>query len=299
MYCKGRVIYGMLLLVTTTSRQHSLSLSLLSVSGFFTTDMAAVHGIAVDAAGYIYVADRNCSSVGGGQCGMVYRPNGTVAGLIRPSSPAAARLTDTHGVALDSTGRAYFSDSAAKRVVLYLKSATTGQYNYQGQYGNSSNLGYPWGVAVLGNTTVYVSDNTQKYVAKFDLSRKYLGSIGAGTLKSASGIAVDATRVYVADTTANIIKVFALNGGGLVGTWGSSVLKGPYGVAVGNGAVFVADTGNNRVVKLSSSGSQLAVITGFNKPHAVAVGTLAGERGCSYIVVADTLNNRVALVYGV
>ena len=115
------------------------------------------------------------------------------------------------------------------------------------------------------------------------LAKSAGSGFGAGQLGSAWALDVGAGgNVYVADTYASRIEVFAPDGSFLF-SWGShgqatGNFRFPYGLATDPaGNVYVADTANNRVQKFSAAGAYLATIGApgrapgrFLQPKAVA-----------------------------
>src|SRR5437870_4197022 len=85
-----------------------------------------------------------------------------------------------------------------------------------------------------------------------------------GALRDPSAVAVGPnSRVYVVDTGADKVNVFAPSGQFLTrwGSFGSGLgeFDGPSGVALdAAGDVYIADTNNNRVQEFSPSGAYLA-----------------------------------------
>jgi sugar lactone lactonase YvrE len=217
-------------------------------------------GVAVDSSGTIYFAEGSIGS-GSGLDGGVYRVwkvtadgnifsaagNGleSFSGDAGPAS--AAQLQTPAGVALDSAGNIYFSDSGNNRV---RKIAPDGSIT-----------------TVAGNILPGFSGDG--------------GLATAAQLNNPTGLAVDAAgNLYIADTgNSRIREVFAANGiigtlagngnAALFGDGGSSTLAAihaPRGVSVdATGTVYIADTGNHCVRKVAS-GVIDSVGCGFNAP---------------------------------
>ena len=116
----------------------------------------------------------------------------------------------------------------------------------------------PIGIAVDSADNVYVVDNDNNRVQKFDSNGNFIttwGSEGSavGQFKVPIGIAVDsAGNAYVTDFYENSIQKFDSNGN-FITTWGSygtgnGQFNWPTGITVdSSGNVYVADSGNNRI----------------------------------------------------
>src|SRR3990170_206309 len=164
------------------------------------------------------------------------------------------------------------------------------------------------GVAIDGSGNVYVADDNNHRVQKFDSSGSFMlkwGSFGSGDgqFYGPSNVAVDGSgNVYVSDTSNNRIQKFN-SSGGFVTKWGSSgtgdgQFSFPAGVAVdSSGNVYVVDNSNNRVQKFAVSGSLVTFLTKwgsygsgdgfFSAPRGIAVD------GSGDVYVADYFNHRV------
>ena len=131
---------------------------------------------------------------------------------------------------------------------------------------------------------VFVAD-TGNNAVKEVLPNGTIKTIGGG-FKSPGGVAVDAAgNVFVADFGHNAVEEVLPNG--TILTIGAG-FNDPSGVAVdGLGDVFVADTGNSAVKEVLPNGTILTIGSGFSYPYGVAVDA-TGD-----VFVADYLHNRV------
>ena len=175
-----------------------------------------------------------------------------------------------------------------------------------GSYGSGEGQFYqPFGIAVDADRYVYVADEGNSRIQKFDSSGSFIatwGSYGTGNgqFDFPSGIAVDADGyVYVADTYNDRIQKFD-SWGTFIATWGSrgegnGQFVNPFGIAVAtDGFVYVADTTMCRIQKFDSSGTfvtkwgSYGVLEGqFGNPYGIAI----DNQGDVY--VADTQNCRI------
>ena len=251
-------------------------------------------GIAVDAAGNLYVADSDTVRLitpGG----MVTTIAGRNYGSADGTGPAA-QFYYPSGLAVDASGKIFVADQgnwlirkvSAGGVVSTVAGVGTGVGSADGT-GDSARFNFPYGVAVDGSGTVYVADSnncTIRAISREGVVSTLAGSPGisasvdgagaAARFEGPEGVAVDgAGNVYVADydtirtiTPKGIVSTLA----GLAGAHGSADgigaaarFYGAVGVAVdGAGNVYVADSNNETIRKITPDG---------------AVTTLAGHAG--------------------
>ena len=255
-------------------------------------------GVAVDAAGNVYVADRVNQTI------RKITPAGavsTLAGLAGSAGSAdgtgnAARFDNPGGVAVDAAGNVYvgdFNNNSIRKItpagVVSTLAGFSGIFGSADGTGSEARFNSPFGVAVDGAGNVYVADtgnNTIREITPAGVVSTLAGlagstgstdgTYGAARFNSPFGVAVDAAgTVYVADTVNNTIRKMTpfLDGGdvstlaGLAGSSGNTDGTGsaarftfPRGVAVdAAGNVYVADTTNDSIRKITPAG----VVTTF------------------------------------
>jgi sugar lactone lactonase YvrE len=246
-------------------------------------------GVAVDAAGNVYVADsanatiRKISSAG---------TVSTIAGSTSVRGNAdgtSATFSSPTGVALDSAGNLYVTDSANHTVrkitpagVVSTLAGGAGATGTADGAGTAARFNRPTGVAVDAAGNVFVADtsnNTIRKITPAGVVSTLAGLVGVAGASDGSGVdarfnqpaglTIDgAGNLYVADagnsairkvTPAGYVSTFAglptiaglLDGRGLE-AW----FNQPQGLAVdSSGNVWVADTGNDMLRKVTSDGS--------------------------------------------
>jgi len=209
-------------------------------------------GVAVDAAGNIYVADYANHRVRRirAATGVISTIAGTgIAGFSGDGGVAtSARLYHPAAVAVDAAGNVYIADQhnmRVRRVAAGTNVITTLAGNgTPGTFGDGgpavfAQLNYPQGVAVDGSGNVYIADTYNSRIRRIN---------PAGTITTVAG---RATPVGEA----------AFAGEGDPAT--SAALNYPCGVAVDSaGNVYIADTLNRRVRKLTIATGTLRTIAG-------------------------------------
>ncbi len=261
-------------------------------------------GIAVDAAGNIFVADSNNHTIrvitsGNSVSTLAGSPGvlGSADGL-----GADARFTYPFGVAVDSGGTVYVADTynhlirriAPNRTVSTMAGSAGVRGSADGILG-ASRFAYPTAVAVDSVGNVYVADSTNATIRKVNqgnTTTTYAGTAGSfgiadgaaltvARFNQPNGVAVDSTgTVYVADTFSHTIRRITTTGevstlAGLAGTSGSVDGTGssarfsqPSGIAVDSSAnLFIADS-QNRTVRRSGAVTAPKITT---QPTAKAV----------------------------
>jgi DNA-binding beta-propeller fold protein YncE len=214
--------------------------------------------------------------------------NGDFIGTFADGELAAALAT---GMAVDSLGKTYLVSFTNHKVYVY---AADGEY--QGSWGTQGTgdgeFESPSRIAIDPDDRAYITDYGNKRVQKFTSGAGGFldvwgeAGVGDGEFLAPTGIATSADTVYVADTNANRIQAFSLDGEFLF-KWGTigegpGEFNGPTAVATdAEGNVYVADTGNNRVQKFTPDGDYLTEFgaesagefIGLNAPNAL---TLSG-----------------------
>ena len=203
------------------------------------------HGVAVDRAGNIYIADsRNHRIRKVDSTGTITTVAGSGAtrllggGFNGDGGPAVlARLSSPSGVALDGAGNLYIADRHNHRIRKVDSSGTittiagngpSGHGSYGGDGGPAvlARLSSPSGVTVDGAGNLYIADTEGNRIRKVDASGTITTIAGTGEhgiggdggpavlarLFSPSGLAVDGTgNVYIADTHNSRIRVLTTN----------------------------------------------------------------------------------------
>jgi sugar lactone lactonase YvrE len=244
-------------------------------------------GLAVDAAGNLYIADSNNSVVRKvTQAGVISTVAGTGGSQGYSGDGAAAtsaKMMAPFGVAVDSSGNLYIADfygwirevTASTGVISTI--AGNGSVGYSGDGGpaTSAQFYYPVSVALDLSGNVYVADSNNgavRMISNGTISTvagngtlSYMGDGGLATFaqfSQISSIVVDAqSNVYVADTGNQAIRLFPVGGivttiagngtQGYTGDGGPATqaeMNNPKAVAVTpSGNVYFADSANNSV----------------------------------------------------
>ena len=258
-------------------------------------------GIAVDAAGNLYVADLDNSAVrkvtAGGSVSTLAGSAGNSGSV--DGQGGAARFNHPSAVAVDGAGFVYVIDTSNQTVreispggSVSTLAGSPGVGGSTDGNGAAANFFYPGGIAATGSGVLYVADtgnHTVRAMASPGAVTTLAGAAGRkgdtdGTAGQALfaypyGVAVDGSgHLYVCDsgnntirvvTTAGVVTTLAGSGGvpagSADGAGGAARFNSPASVAVdGAGNVYVADSGNSTIRKIAPSG---------------AVTTLAGAAG--------------------
>jgi len=240
--------------------------------------------IAIDKAGYIYVADRE------NDCIKKFDHKGNFIKI------GENILNKPEGVGLDNEGNIYVG-SRNKSVIE--------KFDSQGNYVATIGIYYlnkVCGIKVDENGDIVVADRNEDFVRIFRGDGSFKYTIGVEELNKPEDIFIYKDKrgdkyYYVANRNADNIKIFN-EYGGLIKTidCGKMLLK-PDGLLVTqNGQIIVADSNNNRVVKLDKYGNiNLVITTGgneeFNHPKGVCLDSLGN------LYIADSMNKRI-IIFG-
>ena len=171
------------------------------------------------------------------------------------------------GIAIDSSGNTYVTDTNNNRIQ---KFDSSGTYITQwGSFGTGNGqFNYPRSMAIDSSGNAYVTDYQNNRIQKFDSSGAYItqwGSQGSGSgeFNGPIGINIDTSNnVYVGDTENHRIQKFD-SSGTYITQWGSQgsgsgEFNRPQGVAIDSSwNIYVADYDNDRIQKFDSSGTYI------------------------------------------
>lgn len=239
-------------------------------------------GVAVDAAGNVYVADTDNHMIRkiatNGEVTTV-AGNGT-SGSADGTGPGASFSLPV-GVAADATGNLYVADVLNHKIRKITPIGEVSTFAGSGSIGSANGAGtaasftFPQGVAVDGAGNVYVADTDNHRIRKITPGGEVSTLAGSGLPGSADGtgaaasfnlphgVAVDAFgNIYVADrfnfkirriTPAGVVTTLAgiSTFGSVDGIAAVASFNEPVGVTVDAfGNIYVADNNNNKIRKI-------------------------------------------------
>lgn len=203
------------------------------------------------------------------------------------AAATAALISSPYGVAVDSAGNIFFSDSRNNMVRkvgtngTITRLAGTGVKGYGGEGTNAVDawMNLPTAIVVDSAGVVYVSDTLNNRVRKITTDGKISGVAGTGQ-PNANGDGGPATE---------------------------AALQGPEGLAFDSaGNLYIADTFNHRIRKVAPDGI-ITTVVGTGTPGFSGDGGPATQAQLNYprsvymdasgtLYIADTLNNRIRAV---
>jgi DNA-binding beta-propeller fold protein YncE len=260
-------------------------------------------GIAVHSSGDVYVTDMSNSRI------QKFDSNGNFISTWGAEGSGEGEFSYPTGVAVDASGEyVYVVDSRNYRIVkLDSEGNFITSWGPFEQTGTGSLIMEPAGVTVDDAGEVYVTDIWQSLIWKFDSDGNYISHwlypYGSGDSFRPTGIAVNATGIYMTDYLNSYVHKLASTGdlqswGGFDGTEDGEFTY-PSGIAVDSlGNVIVADTLNNRIQSFDSGGSFVAAWGSlgsgdgeFDRPFGV------GADSFGNVFVVDTFNHRIQKFY--
>jgi trimeric autotransporter adhesin len=244
------------------------------------------HGLAVDAAGNLYIADTMNLRIRKVSKGIITTVAGDgTYGFGGDGGPATeAQLDLPYGIAVDAAGNLYIADEGNNRVRkvsggIMTTVAGTGADGFSGDGGpaTAAQLNWPRAVAVDAAGNLYIADTESNRIREVSNgvittvagngTRDFGGDNGPATaapLNWPDGISLDAAgNLYIADTFNSRVRevskgvITTVGGNGVLGYTGDngpaeSAELSPDGVAVdAHGTLFVSDTDSHRIRALT------------------------------------------------
>ena len=249
--------------------------------------------VAVDSSGNIFIADA-----GNGEIREITASTGNIstyagAGTTTPGDGGQATdavLVSPNGVAVDSSGNVYISESVpgeirqvTKGVINVFAGTGTPGFAGDGSTATKAQLWNPLGMAVDSSGNIYVADQSNQRIRKISsgnittVAGNGLANFGgdggpalSAQINAPSGIAVDSIgSIYFADSGNHRVRKIGIDGSittiagdGSAGSSGDggqgavAQLMQPAGVAVdASGNVYVADAQDNRIRRIGPDGT--------------------------------------------
>jgi sugar lactone lactonase YvrE len=245
------------------------------------------YGVALDAAGNVYIADAGNSRIRKvGANGVITTVAGTNSAGYSGDGGAAinASLHDPMGVAVDSAGDLYIADNGNNRIRkvgangIITTVAGTNSDGYSGDGGAAINakLFVPTGVAVDGSGNLYIADQGNSRIRKVGTN---------GVITTVAG-----TNAYG----------FSGDGGAAI----NAQLNFPFGVTVDpTGQLFIGDSANGRIRKVDTNGVITTVAGGGTGGDGGAATNASLHDPCGLaldafgdLLIADVNNYRIRMV---
>ncbi|MBC7235723.1 MAG: TIGR03663 family protein, partial [Chloroflexi bacterium] len=264
----------------------------------------APKGLAVDAAGNVYVADSQNHRV------QVLAPDGSFLREWGSEGNAPGQFKEPWGIAVSPEGDVFVADTWNHRIQVFddrgnFKRMWGTFAEVSGPMGSGNSLYGPRDIVFDRQGNLYVSDTGNKRVVKYDQRGNMLTAAGGagdaeGQMQEPVGLAIDDQgRIYVADTWNQRIQVFddelRFQRQWPVHAWeGMSVVNKPYLAVDANGDVYATDPEGYRVLQFDPEGKILrswgqlgADLSSMNLPTGIAVD------GQGRIIISDSENNRL------
>jgi uncharacterized protein (TIGR03437 family) len=255
-------------------------------------------GVAFDAQGNIYVADRFNHRVRRiSAAGMISTVAGTgTAGFSGDGGPAtSAQLNQPEDVWVDAGGTLYIADSSNHRIrrvstggtIITVAGTGTDSYNGDGGAATSAHLNRPTSVVVDGSGNIYVADSSNHRIRRIALNGS-ISTVAGNGVQAYSGEGVQAT---------------------------SAALRFPVGLAMdSSGNLYIADAGNHVVRRVTPAGI-INTVAGNGTGAGTDTGSFSGDGGAATsaglntaedvavdstgtLFIADSANYRVRRVSG-
>ncbi len=256
-------------------------------------------------------------------------------GFSGDSGPAtAAQLDSPQGLAIDTANNLYISDTHNHRIrrlnlttgiITTIAGSSAPGFDGDNNPAVTAHLNLPTAIAIDSANNLYIADTQNHRIRRLNLTTGIIttiagngtqgfsgdsGSAANASIDSPTGLAVDSTSLYLADTHNHRIRKIDLATGIITtiagnGTPNAANLALPHGLTLdATGNLYLADTANQRIRRIDATTGAITTIAGQgtqtfagdNTPAATASldtprATAVSPTGL--ITLADTGNQRI------
>lgn len=269
-------------------------------------------GMALDAAGNIYVADLFNHRV------VIFDPNGAVLRSFGSKGNGDGQLYEPSGIAIDDDGNIFVADTWNARVAKFtsdgtwVKSWGTGRDDFgegrratdtTGDAKNNADnpLGFygPRDVLVVDNN-VYIADTGNKRIVVTDRDGNFIEQFGTwgakpGQFNEPIGLGTDTEgRIYVGDTWNSRVQIFSRTADGKVEAaspivvrisgWEANTYNDPYMTVAPDGRILVSLAGRNAVGVYTAAGALEERVRAETEQMTTPKGLGVAADGSAYVV---------------
>ena len=273
-----------------------------------TTQLNWPSGVAVDASGNIFIADKannRIRKVNVGT-GIITTIAGTgAAGYSEDGVPAtSAKLVNSGGISVDSSGNIFISNehrickiNASNGLITTVAGQIMGGFSGDGYSATSAQLNSPSGVAIDASGNIYIADVGNQRIRKVIIDAPTITSFSptvgkAGTIITITGTNLTGTSsVSIGGTPASSVTVVnptTVTAVVTTGATGTIIINTPNGTATSlDMFTFFAAPMITSVTPTSGASGTIITITGTNLTGASAV-SFGGTPASSFTVVSAT-----------
>ena len=310
--------------------------------------LALPYGIALDAAGDLFIADTENNRIREVNATThvitTVAGNGSYSFSGDGSTATSASLDYPRGIAVDAAGNLFIADANNNRIrevnaTTHVITTVAGNgfsgYSGDGSAATSASLNYPQGIAVDAAGNLFIADygnsrirevNATTHVITTVAGNGFSSYLGDGfaamsaSLNSPQSIAVDAAgdlfildagnnRIREVNAATHVITTVAGNGFSVFSGDGSAAtsasLDSPQGIAVdAAGNLFIADTYNNRIREVNATTHVITTVAGNSGYGYTGDGSAATSTSLWYpsgitvdaagnLFIADAENSRI------
>jgi sugar lactone lactonase YvrE len=253
-------------------------------------DLNNPSGLAIDAAGNIYIADYynyRIRKVNTSGIISTIAGNGTSGYAGDGGAATAATLGTPNSVAVDAAGNVYFSDdqnhvvrkvSATTGIITNVAGTGTSGYNGDFIAATTAQLYSPWGIAFDASGNIYIADDGNNRVRKVN-SSGIISTVAGNGMSVFSGDGVISTSTAVAEPRS---IVFNAHGG-------YYIAEGDGRIREVNASGITSTVAGNGTNGYSGDGGS-ATLAALNRPIGVALDAIGN------IYIVDEENDRIRMV---